>query len=674
MSKASSTPEGRALRALFVGLLGLVLASTQASVTQAQSILQNKLIYKAPVDECFYGYGNPKNTPAGFQSPCPAGAQPKVNGAYIWGMTETVGPTGQYIWFGTVNDYLCQVMQTLFAATGSTAQPFKTSSYVCEFNQSQFPTAWSSGSPPPGNFDWRQPQIYRYNVNSPASAPVMATVANGMLTQPMATDLSHTQGLRSAGSTDQIVFLGGPSGAANPPPNPPGAGPALFPSSITLFAFTPNGTPKGSKVLPYTDIRKWVFVNGNLYAGVQAPDATGRVLHWVGTPANPFSGGPNNNGFEEVGVTDAEVANLATLNGRLYATTWGGFNGPAVRGRCPTNPVSPGANNPQCLTGFWVSPPFHSTANYGTALAPSDATGWVETFNVGQYEPDPGTAFSLVGGAVEPYNGQIYWGTMQVPLTGYITHCRAVGAQDPNGCGANATTAGALAALILTVRPTAIFRNNGSATSPVTESLYGAAKLPAYQVTGPTSGTWTLADNKLNGVAPTFGPIGFGNPFNAYTWSGAVYQNRLYFGTFDWSYLAWDALPSLAAVAGLNPTTGPLSASNLQPLINNYPTTPPTSDLWWTWAQTNTFIQVLKNNNTGLAFGADLWRFDSPSVAAKAESINGLGNPLNYGIRSLVSDLSQLWPGTANPMNLKATPGQPMGGWEFRAMTGQPVF
>jgi len=663
MYQLVSLKENRAMRMLLVMLLGVGFVIAKIDAPRAQSILPgNKLIYKAPIDECFYGVGNPNNTPAGFQSPCPSGSTAKVDGAYIWGMTESVGSSGKYIWFGTVDNYLCQVIQTLFAATGTTppTSGLQTPSYVCEFNQSQSPNP----GPAAGNFDWRQPQIYHYNLNSPASPPVLATLTTGM-----ANDLSHTQGLRSAGSSDKIVFLAGPSGAANPSFAP---GPALFPGSITLFAFTPSGTPIGSTTISkYTDIRKWVFVNGNLYTGVQnASDATGRVLLWVGTTTNPFTCpvGTSNcyNGFQEVGYLDAEAANLTTMNGRIYATTWGGFNGPAARtpNKCPSLQPFPGATNQQCQTGLWVSPPL--------PLTPT--SNWTEIWDVSQYEPDPATAFSIVGGAVEAYNGQIYWGTMQVPMTGYITHCLIEGPADPKGCPSNSIKpANALASLILTVRPTSVFRSNGSATQPTTELLYGAAQLPLYNV---GSQTWTLVNNKM-GVSPTYGPIGFGNPFNAYTWSAAVYQNRLYLGTFDWSYLAYDAFSALVStMAGLDPNNGPLSTTNVQSVLNNLP-----SDPWWSWSQTTSFIQALKNKNPGLAFGADLWRFDSPNGPAKAESNNGLGNYLNYGIRSMVADpnQSQLWVGTANPMNLKTTPGQPPGlpyggGWEFRALTGAPVF
>jgi hypothetical protein len=48
------------------------------------------------------------------------------------------------------------------------------------------------------------------------------------------------------------------------------------------------------------------------------------------------------------------------------------------------------------------------------------------------------------------------------------------------------------------------------------------------------------------------------------------------------------------------------------------------------------------------------------SIPGFPYSINGLGNNLNYGIRTLVSDDTGLYVGTANPINLA-----PLGGWEL---------
>jgi hypothetical protein len=49
----------------------------------------------------------------------------------------------------------------------------------------------------------------------------------------------------------------------------------------------------------------------------------------------------------------------------------------------------------------------------------------------------------------------------------------------------------------------------------------------------------------------------------------------------------------------------------------------------------------------------------------------GLGNYLNYGVRSMVVDGSTVYIGTANPMNLRTdlTDDVPEGGWELLKLT-----
>jgi hypothetical protein len=69
-----------------------------------------------------------------------------------------------------------------------------------------------------------------------------------------------------------------------------------------------------------------------------------------------------------------------------------------------------------------------------------------------------------------------------------------------------------------------------------------------------------------------------------------------------------------------------------------------------------------------LLYGADLWRFNSSRVPAVPEDLTGVGNFLNYGIRSMITqgDGSALLIGTANPFNLEEE-----GGWEFRRLSRQ---
>jgi hypothetical protein len=116
---------------------------------------------------------------------------------------------------------------------------------------------------------------------------------------------------------------------------------------------------------------------------------------------------------------------------------------------------------------------------------------------------------------------------------------------------------------------------------------------------------------KPTGWTPLYGPSGFGNTSNEYTWQMAVYNGRLYIGTYD------------AAV---------LQGGTAQ-------------------------------------YGADLWRFDSSDSPAVNENYTGLGDRYNYGIRILqpLEDGSGLIAGMANPFNLAAG-----GGWELRVLRQPP--
>jgi len=63
-------------------------------------------------------------------------------------------------------------------------------------------------------------------------------------------------------------------------------------------------------------------------------------------------------------------------------------------------------------------------------------------------------------------------------------------------------------------------------------------------------------------------------------------------------------------------------------------------------------------------FGADLLSFASPTAPARVESLAGVGNQTNYGIRNMFA-ADTLFLGTANGMNLLTNPASPMGGWEL---------
>ena len=108
--------------------------------------------------------------------------------------------------------------------------------------------------------------------------------------------------------------------------------------------------------------------------------------------------------------------------------------------------------------------------------------------------------------------------------------------------------------------------------------------------------------------------------------------NRLYVGTMDWSYIVQD-------ISAENPGIRPADLA-----------VPPIDPA---------------------GYGGDLWVFPSTSDKAEAVSKTGLGNYLNYGIRTMVPDGPDLYLGMADPMNLRTDPTDdvPEGGWELIKLT-----
>ena len=105
--------------------------------------------------------------------------------------------------------------------------------------------------------------------------------------------------------------------------------------------------------------------------------------------------------------------------------------------------------------------------------------------------------------------------------------------------------------------------------------------------------------------------------FNNYCWTMSVLNDALYVGTMDCSFLVLGLIDPSEIPQGLE-----------------------------------------------YEFGADLYRMASEAAPV---SLDGMGNPMNYGIRTMISDDNALYLGTANPMNL-----DPDGGWELIELTSPP--
>jgi hypothetical protein len=572
-------------------LLISVLFLFSAAETAFSANLTREILAKAPPDECFDGIGNPyppfTPTPPNY---CQSGGIPKVNQAYVWGLTKN----GTKLWFGTVANTHCLVMSTSLGLT----VPSETGSWVCEFGESEYRNTYSP--PLPGIIgDFRPPKMYSYDTVT--KTLVDKTPVSGL----GGTLVKATSGIRSAGTSGNLVFLAGPSLA--PIPLEPGNGRR----GINMFAFNATtGALIGIKNFPeYSDIRQWVTRNGILYTGVRNSAGGGSILRWTGTLASPFQ-------FQVVGNLDTEAAYLAFHENRLFVTTW------------------PSAT---ALAGLYMSPVIPSSG-----LTSAHASSWKKVWEADDYDPDPLTAATYGGGALASYGGYLYWGTMHVPgfatEAALIAHENGIIDLDANGNG-SLDGDEILNVFWGTYRSISIFSGRYFGTSSQQlRLLYGENYLSTYD---PVQKQYTTGYDAAhrNRMPSSFIPLklgssGFGNFFNVYTWSMNVYDNKLYIGTFDWSYLLYEG--ALDAISG-----GSISEESGSALMETLMAIPH-------------------------SFGADLYYFMLPGLPAQPESTDGLGNHSNYGLRTMLVD-DALYVGTANPMNLLTNPtdGKPEGGWEL---------
>lgn len=468
---------------------------------------------KAQPDECFSIFGIGYNLP--FTKPPCFFATPKVNQAYIWGITD--GGIGE-LWFGTVANPQCVTEGGLAAAStppNLNPVPYKTDSWVCDFGKSPY----SPVLLPPIVGDFRPPQMFYYNKSTLQLTEVTPKVPVSS-TNPLGLDplVESTLGIHAAVTIGNTVLL---------------AGESLLLNGINLFAF--NATTHqylGSSSLPgYSNIRQFVTLNGNVYAAVAKSGATGgAVLKYNGQGLF---------GFDVVGNLDGQGAYIASHQGRLYVGTW---------------PV------PGVLAGIYMSPVVPVTGGLTTA----NAGQWVKVWDVGMYEADPVVASTYAMGAMASYNGYLHWGTLHIPWQATQAALTAYGTPTTDNDW--------LGLAYGTFRTISIFRGRNFDTTPAVDLLFGYASMPAYSAQ--TAGHWPLAPNKLSGNKnPLFGVPGFGSAYNTYTWSMTVWNNKLWIGSMNWSFTAQQGTQLVTSGAGgVPPNLPPSTLSTLQLffLFQNY--------------------------------------------------------------------------------------------------------
>jgi hypothetical protein len=450
----------------------------EVSVSQpwtAVPTLPRHLLAKAQPDECYCGLCG-AHTPG---PPCEEPCIPKVNQAYVWGLAKS----GNDIWFGTIANTLCEVVGPMLGLPGwPDLTPHDVESWACEFGCSE---------PYDAAGDWRPPKVYVYDM-------VTQTLVDKTPDDPR---LQDTVGFRGAGTLGGVVFLAGPSRG----------------TGFNLFAFrTDTRVYLGSTNFPeYESIRRWLVVDGILYAGAGTTAGNGAVWRWTGDLNDPFV-------FEEVGTLPANAFNLAFHEGRLFVS------GPR--------------------TTISMSPPIPPGG-----LTDAHAGLWTQVWDASEYEPDPLQAALYGGGDLESFDGYLYWGTMHVPLLGALAHMLYYQAPPDQ----------LLTTVMGTWRAISVFRGRNFGTpNQEIELVYGNEELPAcipYQGPPTPKCLWLTAPNRMPNPVPLMGLSGLGNMFNNYTWDMEVHNGQLFIGTMDWSYLL-DKLLAQFAVS----VTGSPPARDLQ--------------------------------------------------------------------------------------------------------------
>jgi hypothetical protein len=472
---------------------------------------------------------------------------------------------GSEVWFGTVANGNC-ITQAGLALLGAPPPGYDLGSWACEFGMSPYVTA---GLLPAAFGDFRPPRLYIYDTQTQALTDITPTskfTPTGL--DPI---IMQTVGIRAAGSIGNLVLFGGTN----------------LLGGINLFAFRADTHAYlGSITLKaYNQIRQFVQYGDSLYTAVGNTAGGGSVLKWAGivTPRPCFTCFQ----FQVVGNVDGSAAYITVHQDHLVVTTW-----------------------PTGVQGVLAA--VYMSGRISDGLDP--AVPWKKLWDASNYEPDPLVAASYAGGAIASFNGSLYFGTLHIPWLATGIFASVFPPTDPLS---------SLQALGGTFRTAVLFRLTDLDNAPGSvELLYGSETLPAF-----VFGSWVNVPNNMH-QTPRFGPAGFGNSFNNYIWSMAVWNNRLWVGTMDWSFPAQQG-------GGGEALWGFTTTPDQNALINP---------------------QV---------FGGDLYSFGPDSeLPAVQESIDGVGNYTSYGIRNMVVS-GNLFLGMANPMNLLTAPNAPNGGWEL---------
>ncbi len=580
---ASAVPARDASLPIALLLLAFSASALHAGpipITEDLSTTVGTRIAKAEADECYYGLG----TTFPFTSPpCLFNLQ-KVNYSYPWG--TTLDATGEHIIVGTAANPHC-LAQGAFGFT----TPYATASWACEFGSSPY-AFLIPGLDLIGDF--RPGQILAYNKTTHAVTDL--TPQDASLPFGVSAEVLVTRGMRFATTVGDLMIIGGPTLTGN----------------VQLFFYRSDTLAYlGAATLPgYNSIRRAALVNGELYIAMGKPSG-GEVLKWTGS-VNPAPCASCNS-FEVVGEFDGLVAFIVEHEGRLFASTWPAFDGTSVAKLFMSRPLN------------------------GTPLTNADALSWTQVWDASEYDPDPLLAATYAGGAMASFDGYLFFGTMHLPDLGLGVFLGVHGAPT--------TEEDLLSTLYATLRPTVLFRGKDFGTPQQEIDLaYGAKTLPVF-TPGGDFGTWDSVPNNMPAgkKAPLFGYSGYTNPYNAYTWTMRVWDNRLWIGTLDTTFSFQQATSTVLRALESDPEIDPEDLQEITDAVRAF------------------FLPLSVQN------GADLLYMTDGDAPALPESLFGVGNFTNWGVRNLLELDGDLISAMANPSNLLGNPNDllPEGGWEL---------
>lgn len=684
----------------------------------AEAAYSAEVIAQAEFDECVFDAYSAEETANGLNentykksglteqevTDCyETGGFAKRNQAYAWGMKKK----GNKLWWGTGPNVNYLVGGAYFGNAGSTlndeataigenaTSKFAVNGVVDEENNIDY------GYKVSGAFgDFRPPNIYCYNLDTDALTRLDLDLA-----PEDAELLWKTLGLRSVGYTapllgypEGIVFVAGPSVTYNSSTTTESLPEVL---GVNIFAFdAATGECIGSKSFPqYSNIRKWMEHDGQLYTTVANQDGTGAVLKHNPNPLSP--GFPFN--FMKVGDLASGGAEIEFFEGRLFVNTW-----PGVEGNFDLSLDLQGLqtiinliNGPASLYRSPIVPP--------GGLRRFHAGQWTRVWSSVDYDPDFAISLHYGGGAMEVYDdgeeSYLYWGTMHVLNTPQIANAVVYGtAVEPNeeDFETEEEYLGALKAyellvakdLVYPLRWISLWRGRDfTEDSGDIDLLYGREMMPSRMDRGrfrkngdPRAnldllryGLFLISNLSQIGkiedgeTVPLFSiPLPFGLSFDITTtfedggdwdmvYNGGGTDGPRFPPLYGNEGVANTTIPPqfLAAAADtLGVDLGFVPDAALGPILvsgNTYTWSMQALNGKLYFGTLDSFGGALSALLPGSADGADIFCFPDHNSPAELISPDAFGNPYAYGIRNMQADeeRGELYAGTANPQNLR---------------------